>query len=301
MAKVTAVCLSTTLQRVATFERFDLEKVNRAKKYSMYSSGKAVNVCRVLNQLEENFSEVICPIGESDSKRFLEMAEKEKISVKGVLVPGFVRECITLLDRNLGTTTEMVIDEPVLECDFSSYEKKLVEQITSSVEKTDSLILAGSRPKIWSENLCTTILKIAYDKGKIVMADFRGEDLINALKVCTPQIIKINEDEFFETFGEDKNNDAEKLKDLICFHSKRLDNIIVVTRGKLETYAAEKGTLFIEPTEKIKPLNTIGCGDSFSAGFLYEFLRSRKTSDALKKGTWCAARNAEREAPGDIL
>ena len=47
--------------------------------------------------------------------------------------------------------------------------------------------------------------------------------------------------------------------------------------------------------------NTIGCGDSFNAGFLYEFLKSQNLEKALKMGTFAASRNAESLAPGSIL
>ena len=53
--------------------------------------------------------------------------------------------------------------------------------------------------------------------------------------------------------------------------------------------------------EEIQIKNTIGCGDSFNAGFLYEYLSSKSLAKSLEMGTFAASRNAENIAPGCIL
>ena len=106
-----------------------------------------------------------------------------------------------------------------------------------------------------------------------------------------------NEEEFRATFPE---LEAQPLKDGIAEKSRQLSSIIVVTRGPDSTYAADRGQFSECPTEKITAVNTIACGDSFNAGFLYEYLQTGNIDKALKKGTWCAARNAELETPGAI-
>ena len=117
------------------------------------------------------------------------------------------------------------------------------------------------------------------------------------LAASLPEIIKINEEEFRATFPELAD---QPLQSAIAEKSRELGNIIVVTRGADSTYAAARGQFSECPTEKIAALNTIACGDSFNAGFLYEYLQTGDLDKALKKGTWCAARNAELETPGAI-
>lgn len=303
MAKVTAVCLSTTLQRTITFNKFSLQRVNRAEKFIIQASGKAVNVARVLNQLQANYSSIICPVGEGNEKQFMSLAEKDNLTIHKISIPGYTRECWTLLDKQAdkSSTTELVVDEPIIEADFISKAQEILNAVAECMKNSEALILAGSCPKIWPQNMSAQICKIASDAGKIVMADFRGNDLIETLKLCTPQIIKINEEEFCQTFNYNFPLPEEKLQQHLCEESKRLGNIIITTRGKETTFAAHNGTLFAEPTEIVEAVNTIGCGDSFSAGFLYEYLERRDIQKALRKGTWCAARNAEREGCGEIM
>ena len=159
---------------------------------------------------------------------------------------------------------------------------------------------------MWSEDFQARISKVVVDAGVILLADFCGKDLLRTLELCTPQIIKINEEEFCSTFGYDFPLPEDKLRLLISEKSKELKNVIVITRGTEETYAARNGVFYSHPVEKVVPVNTTACGDTFNAGFIYEYLKTLNETgkadvqSALSKGTWCAARNAESEVPGTI-
>lgn len=300
MKKITAVCLSSTLQRTVTFSDFRVNCVNRSEKYQIYASGKAVNSARVINQLEKGAVNVVCPLGEKNAGRFLELARLDGLQVTGIFVPGYIRECWTVLDRINHTTTEVVVGEPVSGGDYSEAVKQLLDAVAESMNQSDALLLAGSRPGIWPEDMCAQICKKASDAGRIIMADFWGKDLKRALEVCTPEIIKINEEEFCATFGYNFPIDSVQLKKVVCEQSVLLNNIIVVTRGKDPTYAADRGTLFEKPAEDVVVVNTTACGDSFSAGFLHEYLKIHDVAASLAEGNWCAARNAELECPGAV-
>ncbi len=148
---------------------------------------------------------------------------------------------------------------------------------------------------------------MAQDNNKIFLADYIGSDLQKTLQTAVPQIIKINEEEFCKTFNifEDFNNtnnlnSTEVLKSAIIQKSKQFNNIIIVTRGAKSTFAAQNGIFYECPTQKVDIINTTACGDSFNAGFLYEFLNSNDLEKSLTKGTWCATKNAQLEAPGAI-
>lgn len=301
MKRILCICLSSTLQRTVNFENITLTEVNRSKNYRQDASGKAVNSARVLNQLEKGCVKIVCPVGEKNQQLFEELAAKDELNIKTVAIPGFTRECWTLLDRNAGTTTELVVGEPLPGPEYTEEirkaEIKLLKYINESFDEVEGVLLAGSRPGIWSEDLYGAIAGMSKDAGKVFLADYIGKDLEETLKTVTPDIIKINDEEFCKTFGVK----PEELKDSIISKSKELGNIIVVTRGIDSTYGARNGEFAECPTEKVDAVNTTACGDSFNAGFLHEYLNTSDFNSALKKGTWCAARNAERETPGAII
>ena len=310
MIKILCICLSSTIQRTISFDSLALTKVNRSKHYRIDASGKAVNSARVLEQLEAGCSTVVCPLGEKNLSAFTEPAGRDKLNVLYATIPGQTRECWTLLDCTAATTTELVVGEPLLEDEadlkaVANAEIKILKIINDLLSEVDAVLLAGSRPKIWSEDLYATIAGMTHDAGKIFLADYIGEDMVKTLAANVPDIIKINEEEFRSTFPELAD---QPLEEAVSQKSRDLNNIIVITRGTDSTYAAARGQFTEYPTEKVAALNTTACGDSFNAGFLYEYLKNRdqdaspadKLTAALKKGTWCAARNAELETPGAI-
>ena len=302
MKKILCICMSSTIQRTVSFDALSLAKVNRSKHYRQDASGKAVNSARVLEQLEEGCSTVVCPLGEKNLSMFTEAAARDKLNLIYTTIPGLTRECWTLLDRTAGTTTELVVGEPVLEGAeeqkaVAAAEIKILKVINDILPEVDAVLLAGSRPKIWNDDLYATIAGMTHDAGKVFLADYIGEDLKKTLTATVPEIIKINEEEFRATFPEMKDQPLQKA---ITEKSRELENIIVITRGTESTYAAARGQFSECPSEKVAALNTTASGDSFNAGFLYEYLKSKDLAAALKKGTWCAARNAELETPGAI-
>ncbi|MBO7121692.1 MAG: hypothetical protein J6V90_00235 [Treponema sp.] len=297
--KITSVCLSPTIQRTVSFKTFLVNKVNRSEKYGVWASGKAVNAARVLNQLEAGSVRVVCPLGEENQKRFTEFAEKDSLLLSPVTIPGNTRECWTVLDKTAKTTTELVVGEPAVEKMPQNKVDELMDAVSESLSDSDALLLAGSRPAIWPDDLSSSICKAACDAGKITLVDFWGDDLKRTLKVCEPTIVKINEEEFFSTFG--GKSGVAGLKSALTTASKKHNTIFIVTRGDKATYAAQKGKIFEADTEKnLKIVNTTACGDAFAAGFLHEYLKSGDVQAALKKGTWCGARNAENECPGSL-
>ncbi len=295
MKKILCICLSSTIQRSVTFEKVQLEHVNRSEHYVEHASGKAVNSARVLNQLEKGCVKIICPLGENNAQHFLNLAQKDGLDISYVTIPGSTRICWTLLDRTAGTTTEIVVGEP-MEDISQQPEVKLLKLLVDFLPEIDAVLLAGSRPNIWSKDLYAAIAGMTKDAGKIFLADYIGDDLQLTLKSVTPDIIKINDEEFEKTFGIESGN----LKSAITEKSRELQNMIVVTRGCDSTYAAKNGEFFECPAEVVKPVNTTACGDSFNAGFLHEYLNNGDFMKALQKGTWAAARNAESEIPGSI-
>lgn len=353
--KIVMLCLSAGIQKTISFECLAQGEVNRSKSYRYDASGKAINSARVLMQLnEEDLSagasvSVVCPLGERNKDFFLEMTHADGLNVKVVPIPGFTRECCTLLDEKSGQTTELVVEEPVPTVDstqYDQYEEKLMKLLTAELgistgsdadgsvsdgtgvsscaaQKADALLFSGSRPKFWNARIIKRIAAAAKVNNILFMADFRGNDLLSILGEYTPDIIKINEDEFVATFGDETgscsadfadsaphancadsaNSDTalqaeQQLATAITETSRRLNNIVVVTRGAKTTLAAEKGTPYNSPSERVKAVNTIGCGDAYNAGFLYEYLATKDMDKALEKGKWCASRNAECLRPG---
>lgn len=290
--KILCICLSATIQRTLCFDKLVTGSVNRSQSFIENASGKAINTARVLNQLKNNCATVLCPVGKANKKRFLQLSAINNLKIKPVYTEGNTRECWTLLNKD-GTTTEIVADENSINA--KAPEEKFLKALKKELKNADGVIFAGSTPKIWNSYISSIICQTVKNAGKTLLADFCGINLLNTLKICTPDIIKINEQEFFNTFGIDAI--PEKIAEL----SGEYKNIIIVTRGPAETYAGISGKSIIHPTRTIKAVNTTACGDSFNAGFMFEYLQSGNALKAMELGAECGAKNGECLTPGSLV
>lgn len=312
MAKFLCICLSSTIQRSITFDKLALTKVNRSKKYRIDASGKAVNSARVLKQMGNSEVKVICPLGKENASLFIDLLKNDQVDLSYVEIPGYTRECWTLMDFSELTTTELVVSEPAENLmegaslskeQAAEKEAEFLALVKKEIPEYDAVLLAGSRPSLWSDKVYPEIAAMAKAAGKVFLADFWAEDLVATVKSAAPAIIKINDEEFCKTFKvtAEKNESVEQaLKSAIIEISRILGNIIIVTRGTKTTLAAHNGKFYSCPCKKVTPVNTTACGDSFNSGFLWEYLNSGDVGAALEKGTWAAAANAERECPGAV-
>lgn len=296
--KILCVCLSPSIQRTLVFDSFAPARVNRTKNFIQNAGGKAINTARVIEQLVPDSALCIFPLAKQNSGEFLSLLKKDGIRTKTVSVPGATRTCWTALSKN-GETTEIIAEEPVLQAPevFKTREKQLLKLIKKEAKKVDALILSGSAPLCWNQDIYSKIAKEAADNGLVTVLDFKGPALLGCLdelKNRTNSIfVKINMDEFTETFSQC----------LLAPVAKRFPNItFIVTDGKLPTHAAnsklEEKTF---ESKEIKAVNTTACGDSFNAGFIVEFLKSHNLETAVHEGIRCASLNAQTIVPGSLV
>jgi 1-phosphofructokinase/tagatose 6-phosphate kinase len=74
----------------------------------------------------------------------------------------------------------------------------------------------------------------------------------------------------------------------------------VLTRGGGSIWYAEKGELREYTFKPVKPVNTIGSGDAFTAGLASALEDGASFTDAVAEGARCGAINAGILKPGVI-
>lgn len=301
MTRIVTAGASPSIQKTAFFRLLELGQVNRSTGYRLDASGKAVNAARVLHQLSSDSCVNVSPLGEENAQLFLQLAAKDSLPVIPVNIPGRTRYCYTLLEPSSGRTTELVVDEDAGSDDYHVYADAFVAAVAEAIQGTQALLLAGSRPAFWPEDLYPRIAAKARTAGVLFMADYRGKDLLATLSGSVPSIIKINDSEFCETFACPAQLNDERLEWEVAERSREFNTIFVVTRGTRTTIAAKAGTVYMKAVPDVRVQNTIGCGDAFSAGFLHSFVATGSIEAALDIGTDCAARNASVNRPGSIL
>jgi len=303
------VCLNPTLQKTLHFSSVIPGKVNRTAIYHLDVSGKGINVTRVLTQLGKKAVH-LTQLGGDMRSLFLSLCDQDELSLEWVESNSPIRFCYTLLTENDNITTELVEESQPVEADT---EKRILEKfnelltLNSQSSILNFLIISGTKAAGFSSEVFPTMVRKAKEKGLKIILDFRGNDLIECLKF-EPDIVKPNFDEFIDTFK------TEPTKDILMDMANKYRCRIIITNGSRKILAAD-GTIndtknisekyFEIEIDPVKPVNTIGCGDAFTAGLASAMHDSNSLSGAgffaaINEGIRCGALNAGLVKPGVI-
>ncbi|MDR0496962.1 MAG: PfkB family carbohydrate kinase, partial [Treponema sp.] len=306
------VCLNPTLQKTLRFSSIIPDTVNRTGIHRLDVSGKGINVSRVLSQLGKSVTH-LTQLGGLTRSLFLSLCEEDSISVEWVESNSQIRFCHTLINDTDSSVTELVEEsEPI----GAGTEERLMEKFDNLLNGNKPvnnqqvfkyLIISGTKAAGFSGNVFPLMVKKAKEKGLKIILDVKGNDLTDSLQ-HKPDIIKPNLYEFASTFAPElvKNNDLtgdktdtkEKIKTLMLDICKKYDCRIILTRGSRKVWAAGEGSFFEVAFQTVKPVNTTGSGDAFTAGFAAALGDGAGFSEAINEAIRCGALNAGLLKPG---
>jgi 1-phosphofructokinase len=234
---------------------------NRATSATVRFGGKGINVSLVLRELGEETTALGFAAG------FTGEALETELNRFGVLTD-FVRlsEGMTRINVKLGThAAETEINAP-----GPAVPAEALEALLDKLDRLgegDTLVLAGSVPPSLPRDLYGRILKRLDDRGIRFVVDAEGETLTATLPF-RPFLIKPNRAELEALVGHPLPTE-EALKSAafsLCEAGAR--NVLISLGGDGALLLDEYGGLHAAPAANIRPVSTVGAGDSMVAGFL---------------------------------
>lgn len=154
-------------------------------------------------------------------------------------------------------------------------------------------LLRGLRPRIpelfsqMKQSGLTTSLDTNDDPE-----DLWADDVKSVLK--SVDIFLPNEREAFKLTG---TNDVQDALETLS----RLVPIIVIKRGPKGVFAQRGKNQFHAPALSVPPVDTVGAGDSFNAGFLHKFILRCNLEECLEYGNAVAALSTTRAGGTEAL
>jgi len=294
------ICLNPVIQKTIILPQLNENEVNRSHEYYTDASGKGVNASRVLTQLGEQVVH-LTQLGGRFRDYFLSMAEDDRLNIEWVESFSEIRGCYTLISQAERTSTEIVEEAQPVE---KGTEARIMQLFKKRLPDFDTIIISGTKAAGFSETIFPAMVQMAKQQGKTVILDYRGPDLLNSV-AFHPDIIKPNYREFVVTFFPEYASDAgDQLPDRVREKMVQLYTdykiITILTRGSQEILYMDAGNVKSIAPPKITPLNTIGCGDAFTAGFAAAWHRKMALDRAIRQGVDCARENALQIRPGVI-
>ena len=170
-------------------------------------------------------------------------------------------------------------------CTFLGTAGKINESDVSSdaIKRSEIIFLEGylwdeGEPKKAFDKAINNAKKVAMSLSDQFCVDRHKPHFLDLVKNKL-DIIFANEQEFTSLI------DAKKFDEVINF-SKKLDKIIVITRGENGAIAI-KGNEIVECDiqKNLKIVDLTGAGDLFAAGFLHGHVNNLSIKESLQKGT----------------
>lgn len=300
---VLAIGLNPVMQKTIVLDHLWENEVNRSGNHMFSVAGKGANTARVLTELGADTIH-ISHAGGLFHNTFLDMLATDGVKTRIADSDSEIRLCYTLINSERHTVTEIVEEaHPVGDKTDNLVRTLFLE----SIDSVGTITISGTKAAGYSDSIIPWMVEEARRRDKIVVLDVKGQDLIRSLPL-KPTIIKPNLKEFSETlfpeitFKEHKTEKStlEAVKEKMTALEKDYGIITVLTQGAKSVFVAHDGIVTEQTVEAVVPINTIGCGDSFTAGLAYGLHSHLPIERCVEIGIACGKANALNLKPGTI-
>ncbi|MCX8082836.1 MAG: 1-phosphofructokinase family hexose kinase [bacterium] len=252
--------------------RFD--DINRIEKSRIDAGGKGLNVARMLNILG-------CPstaltfLGGPNGTILKKLLEDEQVPFRYVPIKGNIRNIFNFIAGK----KVLRINEKGPSVSRKEKDAFLNLIYSLNISKGDIVSISGSVPPGIEKDIYRRIIKRVLAEGGIVVLDADGDVLKEGIKE-KPHIIKPNLWELSRATGKKIRSFKDLQYILSSIIDKGISNILLTNGERGAILFSNKCFLYGIPPS-IKAVSTIGCGDTFLAGFLYGYWKSMSPEECL--------------------
>ena len=281
---ILSVTMNPSQDKVYIVNDFSIQSIYRTNKYTATAGGKGLNVARVVKALKKDI--ITTGLLGGLTGTFIENELKNyKIKNEFVKISGETRTCINITDQKNTTTTEILETGPEIK---KTETIRFIEKYKRLIKKADIITLSGSLPRGLDDNFYFELVKQAKKLNKKVILDTSGQPLKEGIK-ATPYMIKPNEDEISDLFGQSYHKLVDYIKALDKIKEMGIE-LPIITLGKDGAVAMIENIYYHFKLPEVDVINAVGSGDAFVAGCAVG-LQKNNLIEAIKLGLACGTAN----------
>lgn len=280
------------LDRIVVVRGFAVGNVHRAESATELASGKGLNVARAARALDVDVR-VVGIVGEGHGARaILQGARAYGIRLDAVRVPGPVRVCTLIIDPGQGET---VINEPGPSVSAEAV-RALHARVGAGLTRAQAVVLAGSLPPGMPATFYADVVRRA--QAIPVILDATGEALRLGV-AARPYLVKANQLELQDAVGRPLDTEEAVAKAAGEIGRSAGAGVLITLGARGALLVTTQGAWEIVPPE-VDRVNTIGAGDSLTAGLAAGILRGLPLLEAARLGVSAAAADVTTLLPGTV-
>ena len=289
-----AVDISTSVERIAPYHKL------RCAEARHDPGGGGINVARVLGRFGMAAS-AIYPAGGATGELLQQLVKDEDIKGLAVPIVGNTREDFTVTERASGEQFRFVLPGPALsqpEC------RALLDALGAWEPKPDFVIASGSLPACVPVDFFGRAAAIGSSRGAKIILDTSGPALAAAL-AGPLYLVKPNLGEFRALVQAPVETEVQRLKAARGLIRASRIEIIALTLGEEGALLVTRDGAWRGRAPKLKPVSTVGAGDSFLGALVWRLIQGRAFDDALRFGIAAGSaallsEGTELCRPGDV-
>ena len=292
---IITVTLNPTIDKTVTVERLSSHDPIRTKGSTNVVGGKGINVSRVIKLLGGRTLASGFLGGVSGEWIKRQLSECERIPHDFVKIKGESRTNITILEDYNGKEIHLVEPGPSV----SNKEiERLIKKLKKLIRKAEFIVFSGSIPPNVPPDIYAQLIRtVKKEKNDIVTAlDTSGEPLKLGFKE-KPSIMKPNGEEAEYLTGE-KIDSLKEACGALRFFLKNGILFPIISLSTQGIVAFYQGKAYEAIPPKIKPLCTVGSGDSLLGGIIFGLQKRKEIEEILRIGLSCGIANALTKGAG---
>lgn len=281
MKHIVTITLNPAIDKSTSIEEMVPEKKLKCQNPKFEPGGGGINVSRVLQRLN-NKSTAIYFEGGFSGKFFGQLVNAENIETIPIEIKNNTRENFIVFDQKTNLQYRFGMPGPEIDKTESAQLINFLEKI----EEIDYLVLSGSMPPNFDENIVSKIAILCKNKNAKFIVDTSGPALKNHLKENV-FLIKPNINELATLAGLDSISIDEVSsvgKNIIA--SEKCEAICVSLGAKGALLITKNSVNIITPP-KVNTISTVGAGDSMLAGIVHKLSIGENLQNAVKYGVSC--------------
>jgi len=283
-----AIDLSTSVERVEPTRKLRCTALNRDP------GGGGVNVARVVRRFGADVT-AIYPAGGATGQLLRTLVEREGIESLAIQTLEETRQDFSVLEKESGNQYRFVLLGPSL---AEQEWRACIDAVTSFTARTKFLVASGSLPPGVPEDFYGRIARLAKDMDARLVIDASGPPLEAALSEGV-YLFKPSLRELQGLIRAPLEDQAAWVDASVSLVQAGRADIVALTLGERGALLATRDRVLRTQALPIKPVSTIGAGDSFVGGMVWSIASGHGLDDAFRYGS--AAGSAAVLAPGTEL
>lgn len=267
------ITFNPSIDYFVSLDNLTVGQLNRSAVEFFKAGGKGINVSQVLTNLGLN-NIALGFVGGFTGKKLVDLLNENNINNDMI----FIENQNTRINVKISANNETEINADGIFVDEKDVDNLIIK--LKDIKFDDYVVISGNISKKCSINLYKYLVEKIKTLCNNIVVDCSGDLLKSVLKL-EPFLVKPNLEELEQFANSELKTDYDIKQAMIKMQKCGAKNVLLSKGSDKAVFLGTDGLFYEKEPYKGKVANTIGCGDSMVAGFIYEYIKTGDTKKAF--------------------